>query len=303
MIQLIKSEPKIDFVGKRHFALILSVMLIGIGLFSILQHRGLNYGIDFSGGTLIQIRFEQPTSAAEIKEHLASLEMEGIVVQNFAGSSGTEFLIRFPPTSEELEAFTEQVLTRLQSAYSEESIEVRRSEAVGPKISESLRKKGFWAVVLSVIGMLLYITWRFEFRFAIGAVVALIHDVLITLGALSWKEVPINLPIIAAFLTVVGYSVNDTIIVSDRIRENLRKMGEKDQVDVINRSINQTLSRTLLTSGTTLFAVLALYLFGGGVIQDFSFALLVGFTIGTYSSIFIASPILLLFKRTKKRLK
>ncbi len=300
MLEIIKPNTHIDFIGKLKYAVVFSTLFIVGGLIFIFSKGGLNYGVDFAGGVLIQVRFNQSTTAGEIKKGLESLETEGLVVQNFGGSNNAEFLIRTSGLPENLEQFSDQVLKLLQAAYPNGSIEIRRSETVGPKISASLRKKGLWAVILSIIGMLIYITWRFEFRFALGAIIALIHDVLITLGAISLKGIPIDLSTIAAFLTIVGYSVNDTIIVSDRIRENFRKIGTRDELGVVNKSINETLSRTILTSGVTLLSVLALYLFGGGVVQDFAFALLIGFSVGTYSSIYIASPIVLILRKKKK---
>jgi preprotein translocase subunit SecF len=300
MLEIIKPHTNINFIGKLKYTVILSALVILGGLFSIVSRGGLNYGVDFSGGTLIQVRFSQSTTASEIKKGLEPLNAEGLVVQNFGGGDNSEFLIRASGLPESLERFSDQTLKLLQEAYPNGDIEVRRSETVGPKISASLRKKGFWAVILSILGMLIYITWRFEFRFGVGAVVALTHDVLVTLAAVSIKGIPVDLSIVAAFLTVVGYSVNDTIVVSDRIRENFRKLGTRDETGVINKSINETLGRTILTSGVTLLSVLALYFFGGGVIQDFAFALLVGFFAGVYSTIYIASPVVLLFKKKKK---
>jgi preprotein translocase subunit SecF len=180
-------------------------------------------------------------------------------------------------------------------------VEVRRAEMVGPQVGKDLRKKGLMAILYAMIGILIYITWRFEFRFALGAIIALIHDVLITLGIFSLLGKEINLPTIAAFLAIIGYSLNDTIIVYDRIRENMGKLARESFVTVINRSINETLSRTIITSATTLLVVLALFIFGGGVIHDFAFALLVGIIVGTYSSIFVASPILISWENYKSR--
>jgi preprotein translocase subunit SecF len=208
-------------------------------------------------------------------------------------------------TTGALEGLSETVRDALTSTFGPDDLEVRRVEMVGPKVGDDLRRKGMLAVFFSILGMLAYIWWRFELRFGIGAIFCLVHDVIITLGALSLTNKPIDLPIIAALLTVVGYSVNDTIIISDRIRENMKKMSRGRLNDIVNKSINQTLSRTCITAGTTLMVCVALFFLGGEVIHDFAFTLLVGICAGTYSSIFIASPLLIvwekLFPQKKKR--
>ncbi len=228
---------------------------------------------------------------------LEGLTIEGLSVQAFGEKEANEYLITMTKTTGELEGLSEDVKIALNNRFGRESLEVRRVEMVGPKVGKDLRRKGMLAVIFSLLGMLMYIWWRFELRFGVGAIICLIHDVIITLGALSLTNKAVDLPIIAALLAVVGYSVNDTIIISDRIRENLKKMSRGRLRDIVNKSINQTLSRTCITAGTTLMVVIALFSLGGEVIHDFAFTLLVGICIGTYSSIFIASPLLIVWER------
>jgi preprotein translocase subunit SecF len=297
-MQLIKPDINLDFVGKRKAAVIFSAALILIGLISLVMKGGPEYGIDFAGGTLVQIKFEETTKAADIKGALKDLGLKGLTVQQF-GDEANEFLVRAQDVSGELKGLSQNILAALEKSYGAGKADVRRTEMVGPQVGKDLREKGLLAVLYAMIGILAYVTWRFEFRFAVGAVVALIHDVLITLGVFSLFGKEIDLPIIAAFLAIIGYSLNDTIIVYDRIRENMGKHGREGFHAVINRSINETLSRTILTSGTTLLVVLALFVFGGGVIHNFAFALLVGVIVGTYSSIFVASPLLIFWEDRK----
>ncbi len=294
-MQLIKPDINLDFVGKRKLALIVSVALIVIGMASLLV-RGPNYGIDFAGGTLVQVQFAQATDASAIKKAIAVLDLGNPVVQSF-GDNQNEFLIRVEQASGELKGLSVQIQDALEQTYEKGNIDIRRVEMVGPQVGKDLRNKGLKALFYAMLGLLVYISWRFEFRFAVGAIIALVHDVLITLGAFSLSGREIDLPIIAAFLAIIGYSLNDTIIVYDRIRENLGKHNKESFIFVINRSINETLSRTLLTSGTTLLVVLALFVLGGGVIHNFAFAMLIGILVGTYSSIFVASPVLIFWQQ------
>ena len=297
-MQLIKPDTNIDFVGKRKLALIFSIVLILIGLVSLLIKGGPNYGIDFAGGTLVQVQFAQSTDAANIKRALADLDLGSLVVQRF-GDNQNEFLIRVEQSSAELQGLSIQIQDVLEKTYAKGDVDIRRVEMVGPQVGKDLRSKGLKALFYAMLGLLVYISWRFEFRFAVGAIVALVHDVLITLGAFSLFGKEIDLPIIAAFLAIIGYSLNDTIIVYDRIRENLGKHNKESFSFIVNRSINDTLSRTLLTSGTTLLVVLALFVLGGGVIHNFAFAMLIGVLIGTYSSVFVASPLLIFWQQKK----
>jgi preprotein translocase subunit SecF len=247
----------------------------------------------------VQVRFEQPTTSAEIKEVLKGEELPSVLVQHaweFGQKSGHEYIVRLDLGEGKPEALTQAVRGALDSHFGTEALEIRRVDMVGPRVGKDLRSKGIKSIVFALIGILIYVSWRFQFKFACGAVLALVHDVMITLCAFSLTNKEISLPIIAAFLAIIGYSLNDTIVVYDRVRENLRKYRRQPFDWVINRSINDTLSRTLLTSGTTLMVVVALFLFGGGVIHDFAFALLVGILVGTYSSIFIASPVVVFWQ-------
>ncbi len=292
-MELIKPGTNFDFVGNFRRAYLVSLALILAGVISLIVHGGPNYGIDFAGGTLVQIRFKEPTRIDDVRKALATAELAEAAIQDF-GTNGTgpsEFLIRVPIKGEQLSDFSAQITSALEAKFGKDSWEIQRMETVGPRVGSELRWRALLAVIAATIMMGVYIWIRFELRFGIGAAVALFHDVLITVGALSLANYEFDLTIVAALLTVVGFSVNDTVIVSDRIRENLRK-NRRDPLDkIINRSINETLSRTVLTTGTAILVLLALFFLGGKVINGFAFALLVGFTVGTYSSIFIASPI------------
>ncbi|MEE4252431.1 MAG: protein translocase subunit SecF [Desulfuromusa sp.] len=297
-MQLIKPDTNIDFIGKRKIAMFISIALILIGLASLVVKGGPNYGIDFAGGTLVQVKFAQPTDASTIKQGLELLDLGSLVVQSF-GDNQNEFLIRVEQSTTELQGLAQQIQKSLEATYDKGNVDIRRVEMVGPQVGKDLRSKGLKAIFYAMLGLLAYISWRFEFRFAVGAIVALVHDVMITLGVFSLFGKEIDLPIIAAFLAIIGYSLNDTIIVYDRIRENLGKHHKESFPFIVNRSINETLSRTLLTSGTTLLVVLALFILGGGVIHNFAFAMLIGVLVGTYSSIFVASPILIFWQQKK----
>jgi preprotein translocase subunit SecF len=299
-MQLIKPDTNFDFVGKRKIALVFSLALIVIGIVSLISKGGPDYGIDFAGGTMVQVRFTEATNATKIKEALAGMDVGSLVVQQF-GDDQNEFMIRMEKTSEKLQGIGLEVQNHLTTSYGADKVEVRRTEMVGPQVGSDLRMKGLKAILYAMLGLLAYISWRFEFRFAVGAIVALLHDVAITLGAFSLTGREIDLPIVAAFLAIIGYSLNDTIIVYDRIRENVGRYNKESFSFIINRSVNDTLSRTFLTSGTTLLCVLALFIWGGGVIHNFAFAMLVGILIGTYSSIFVASPILIFWEQRKLR--
>jgi preprotein translocase subunit SecF len=293
-MQIIKQDINIDFVGKRKLAIIASGIVILLGLISLTINGGPNYGIDFVGGTLVQVEFSQDTDAAKIKDSLATLELGSIVVQRF-GDHPNEFLIRVQEGDKSSD-LSGKISKTLNAVYGDGAVDLRRVEMVGPQVGKDLRQKGLLSILYAMIGILIYVAWRFELRFAVGAIIALLHDILITLGIFSLTGREIDLPIIAAFLAIIGYSLNDTIVVYDRIRENYGKHQKKGFGSIVNHSINETLSRTILTSGTTLMVVLALFVFGGGVIHNFAFALLIGILVGTYSSIFVASPILIFWE-------
>ncbi len=299
-MELIKPGTSIDFVRYSKWALVFSISLVLLGLASIWYRGGPNYGVDFVGGTVVQVKFTQPTSIADIRQALAAANIANITVQDF-GQGGNEFLIRIPVTEAGTEGLPGQIQQGLAGKFGEQTFEVRRVETVGPKVGKDLRRKALLAVLFSTVMMGLYIAFRFEPRFGVGAAVALLHDVLITAGALSIANMEFDLTVVAALLTVVGFSVNDTVIVCDRIRENMRKLRRDSLTAIINRSINETLSRTIITTGTAVLVIIALLFLGGEVIHAFAFALLVGFTIGTYSSIYVASPIVLLWEKEGKR--
>ena len=289
-MQLFKSETHFNFMGRIKVAVIFSTVLILIGLGSVAVSGGLKFGIDFAGGTLIQLQFKNPPDIEVIRDGLKTIGLGESTIQEFG--SKRDILIRVQRSEEKLEAVGSMVRKSLMGKFNVDEISVERVEMVGPKVGRDLREKALLSILYAIIGIVIYISWRFELQYAIAAIIALIHDVLVTMGAFSIFDKEFTLVIVAAFLTIIGYSLNDTIVVFDRIRENLRRKGKSSIADMINTSINQTLSRTLLTSGTTLLVVIALFFFGGEIIHDFSFALLVGIFIGTYSSIFIASVFL-----------
>ena len=300
-MQLFKDETHFDFMGKIKSAITFSSVLILVGLISIAISGGLKYGIDFAGGTLVQLQFKNPPDIEVIRDGLKTIGLGDSAIQEFG--SKKDILIRVEKSEEKLEAVGAMVRRSLSGEFNIEEITLERVEMVGPKVGRDLREKALLSILYAIIGIVIYISWRFELQYAIAAIIALIHDVLVTMGAFSIFDKEFTLVIVAAFLTIIGYSLNDTIVVFDRIRENLRRKGKFSTIDIINASINQTLSRTLLTSGTTLLVVVALFFLGGEIIHDFSFALLVGIFIGTYSSIFIASVFLVYWdsRRTAHR--
>ena len=296
-MQLFKNETHFNFMGRIKAAVIFSIVLILIGLGSIVVSGGLKFGIDFAGGTLIQLQFKNPPDIKVIRDGLKTIGLGESTIQEFG--SKRDILIRVQRSEEKLEAVGSMVRRSLMGKFNVDEITVERVEMVGPKVGRDLREKALLSILYAIIGIVIYISWRFEVQYAIAAIIALIHDVLVTMGAFSIFDKEFTLVIVAAFLTIIGYSLNDTIVVFDRIRENLRRKGKSSMSEMINMSINQTLSRTLLTSGTTLLVVIALFFFGGEIIHDFSFALLVGVFIGTYSSIFIASVFLVYWDSRK----
>ena len=296
-MQLFKHETRFDFMGQIKAAMIISGIVILIGLGSVVFSGGLKYGIDFAGGTLVQLQFKNPPDIEVIRDGLKTIGLGESTIQEFG--SKKDILIRVERSEEKLEAVGAMVKRSLSGKFNSDEIIVERVEMVGPKVGRDLREKALLSILYAIIGIVIYISWRFEFQYAIAAIIALMHDVLVTMGAFSILDKEFTLVIVAAFLTIIGYSLNDTIVVFDRIRENLRRKGKLSLSEIINSSINQTLSRTLLTSGTTLLVVLALFFFGGEIIHDFSFALLVGVFVGTYSSIFIASVFLVYWASRK----
>ena len=301
-MEIFKRVTEFDFMAKKTTAVTLSCTVILIGIISIAVHGGLKYGIDFSGGTLVQLKFKNPPIIEEIRDGLRTIGLGESTIQEYG--SNNHVLIRVERSDGKLEEIGTKIKNSLVGKYEAENIVVERVEMVGPKVGKDLREKAILSIVYAIIGIVIYISWRFEFQYAVAAIIALIHDVLVTMGAFSLADKEFTLVIVAAFLTIIGYSLNDTIVVFDRIRENMRRKGKTLLKDIINTSINQTLSRTILTSGTTLLVVVALFFLGGEIIHDFSFALIVGVLVGTYSSIFIASAFLVYWesRSAKKRI-
>jgi preprotein translocase subunit SecF len=307
-MELIKPGTKIPFTRYRKIAVILSTA-VNLAVLALLFFKGPNLGVDFAGGTMVQLKFQQKVSIPEIRQALQTVQLGSSSIQDFGQEGGNEYLVRLDTESVDLGALGERMKKALAARFGADKFEVRRIESVGPKIGEDLRRRGTLSVIAATIMMGVYI-WvrfgaafgaRFGLHFGIGAVIALIHDILITVGALMLANYEFDLTVIAALLTIVGFSVNDTVVICDRIRENLRKIKRETLESIINQSINETLSRTILTTGTALMVLLALYMLGGAVIRPFAFSLLVGFISGVYSTIFIASPVILLWGNTVRR--
>ena len=345
-MQFIKPDINVNFLGKRKVAFYISLAMILVSFASVIVHKGLRYGVDFAGGTLIQVKFSAPVAMDDIKAGLSTIELGKSSVQRFGDPQDNEYLIRTEGSIITSEGFSFQVQNALKSA-TENDVEIRRVEMVGPQVGKDLREKALFAMFFALLFIAIYISGRFELKwilsgvmagaligavyflsifnvsipflmtaavlvtlvlfwflelkYAMGAIVALIHDVIITVGIFSILGKEFTLPIIAALLTIIGYSLNDTIIVFDRIRENLRKYHKNTLEFIINRSINETLARTILTSLTTLIVLGALFVLGGGIIHDFAFAMIIGVLVGTYSSIYVASPILLAWQVRRKK--
>ena len=289
-MQFLKEKTHFNFMGKRKIAAIFSAILLLISIVSI-STQGLNFGIDFTGGTMIELAYEETADLNKIRTTLAKAGHDDAIVQNFG--SVHEVLIRLPVIeSANMAALSNEIVDVLKAANTSE-IDVRRVEFVGPQVGEELTEQGGLAMLYALIGILIYVSLRFEYRFAIGSVAALVHDVLLTLGIFSVFQFEFDLTVLAAILAIIGYSLNDTIVVFDRVRETFLKMRKGSSEEIINLALNDTLSRTLMTSITTLLVVSSLFLFGGEVIHAFSIALLLGIVVGTYSSIYIASNVVL----------
>jgi preprotein translocase subunit SecF len=345
-MEIIKKGTNIDFIGKRYIAFTLSALMILIGIISLIFHGGPKYGIDFAGGTLIQIKFGSPVEIDRIKSGLSAATLENSSVQLFGDKKENEFLIRTNTPIIANKEFSDSLAGALKTATGNNP-EIRRIEMVGPQVGKDLQQKALFAIFYSLVFIAVYISGRFEFkwmlsiiigaalfgavyffslynlnmgilitaallvtfvvfylldlRYAMAAIVALIHDVMITIGIFSIMDKEFNLPIIAAILTIIGYSLNDTIVVFDRIRENIKKYTKTTFIDIINRSVNETLSRTILTSGTVFIVVLTLFILGGEIIHDFAFAMLVGVISGTYSTVYVANPILIAWQSKDKK--
>lgn len=312
-MQIFDRKTHIDFIGNRRLPVAVSVLLV-IATFVLLFTRGLNFGLDFTGGTLVELSYAEPVQVAPVRKQLADSGVADAVVQHFGTSR--DIMVRIPVSkdgnsstlsNQVVEILRQNVGDRLLSSrpgkaqqcidkgkkISDCHIQVRRIEFVGPQVGEELTEQGGLAMLYTLIAILAYVMFRFEWRFAIGAIIAISHDVLLTFGFFSLFQLEFSLSVLAAILAVLGYSLNDTIVVFDRIRENFRKIRKGTTVDIMNTSINQTLARTIITSTTTMLTVLALFVFGGDIIHGFAIALMVGIVVGTYSSIYVATPAVL----------
>jgi preprotein translocase subunit SecF len=291
-MKFLNKKTNIDFMGKRKIAFVLSGTLIILSI-AILVFKDLNFGLDFTGGTLIEVSYVTAPEISDVRENLANSGMNDAVVQTFGAA--TDIVVRIPPKDIEGESNAEIstiVLSALQQGVEGEVV-MRRVEFVGPQVGDELTEQGILAVVYSLIGIFLYVMIRFQWRFSVGAVTALVHDIMVTMGILALLQVEFDLTVVAALLAVIGYSLNDTIVLFDRIRENFPRLRKASSLEVVNISVNETLSRTLMTSLTTLLVLIALFIFGGEIIHAFAFTLIVGVLVGTYSSIYVASTTLL----------
>lgn len=299
-MEIIRPGINLDFVGKmKPFALIsAALMIIALG---VIVFRGFHYGIDFEGGSLLQFHFQRELTVDQVRATLRTVGLEDSEIQR--SEKDGDFLVRIPSSDEPLEEIRTRVVGAFRQELGEQGVELRRAEQVGPKVGQDLSRKALFAVIWSALGILVYIWWRFGFRleFALAVVIADIHDVLLTLGLFAITDKEVTLTVLAAVLTVAGYSVNDSIVVLDRIRENLRARPRDPLARVVNASLNETLSRTFLTGGSLLCTLLALILFGGEVLRDFALALVVGVLAGTYSSLFVVAPIVLYWPWTASR--
>ncbi len=303
-MELIRPGTTFDFIGKKKFTVWVSAIALAISLGSIFFVNGLKYGVDFAGGILIQVRFSQPVNISEVRNAMETMGSKDAMVQKFGGEN--EFLIRVEKIEDDLEALSKKIQTFLQERFKGKELEIRRVEVVGPKVGKDLKRKALWAVSLSFAAILIFVAWRFkQVSYGLGGIAALVHDIIVTYGAISIAGLEYSLPLMAVILTIIGFSINDTIVIFDRVRENIKKLRKEDLETVFNISINETLGRTILTSGTVMMVVLILFFFGGPVIHDFAFTLIIGLISGTYSTIYIASPVVLFwnkhFTRKKKR--
>jgi preprotein translocase subunit SecF len=295
-MELIKPGLKIPFTRYRKTAIIVST-IVNLAVLIMLFTKGPNLGVDFAGGTMVHLKFQQNVTIPGVRQAFEKMDLGGSVIQDFGQPGANEYLVRLDKTSVEIGVLGEQIKKSLTDQFGADNFEVRRIEFVGPKIGQDLRQRGALSVIVATIMMGIYIWFRFDLRFGIGAVIALAHDVLIAVGALILANYEFDLTIIAALLTIVGFSVNDTVVICDRIRENMRKIKRETLEGIINISINETLSRTIITTSTALLVLVSLYVLGGAVIRPFAFTLLVGFISGVYSTIFIASPVILMWEK------
>jgi len=295
-MDLIRPGTHYDFIGIKKITLWISALAILITIGSIIYHGGLRNGIDFAGGLVMQIKFSKPVEISEIRGALESSGSKEAVVQNFGGVN--EFLIRVEKSSEELETVSKKIQATLQERFKDRALEILRAEVVGPMVGKDLKQKAMWAVILSLLGIMIYIAFRFhKFSYGLGGLISLFHDIIVTYGAISVLNLEYNLSLMAVVLTVIGFSINDTIVIFDRVRENMKKMKKVDLTMVFNESINECLGRTVLTTGTVMISVLILFFFAGQVLHEFTIALIVGIITGTYSTVYIASPVVLFWEQ------
>jgi preprotein translocase subunit SecF len=280
--------PNIDFVGRRRPMLIGSAIVIFIGLASIAIQHGLRMSIDFAGGALVEVRTETVVPLQDIRSVVTGAGFGGAEITRFGEPN--EYLIKVKSVAN-ADSTAKQIVAAIRQGVSAQAVDLRRVETVGPKIGAELRTAAFWAIIYSLIGILIYVGWRFDFRFAVASIIATAHDVFFTLAFFSFARIEVSLGVVAALLTIVGYSLNDTVVVFDRIRENLHLRRREDFDKLVNTSINETLSRTVITGTTTLLVLLSLIFLGGEVIKDFAITLFFGIVVGTYSSVFIAAPV------------
>ncbi|MDH5489706.1 MAG: protein translocase subunit SecF [Rhodospirillaceae bacterium] len=294
--RIIPENPSVNFIGRRAIFFIFSALLM-VSSVAMFATKGLNYGIDFTGGIMIEIKTEKPNQISLLRERLSGLGLGSIELQEFGAPDDILIRIQRQEGGEEAQ---QQAVTSAKEAMGNIVAEYRRTELVGPKVSDELFMNGIYAVLSAMLAILIYIWFRFEWQFGLGAVIALLHDVVSTIGIFALLGLEFNLATVAAMLTIAGYSINDTVVVFDRVRENMRKYKVKPMDELLNDSANETLSRTVVTSLTTLIALLALYMLGGSVIRDFSFAMIWGVLIGTYSSVSLAVPLLLYLGVTRR---
>ncbi len=290
-MKILNRKTQIDFMSHRKMAFVLSAILMVLSI-ATLATRGLNFGLDFTGGMLIEVSYPSAPPISDVRANLSGAGLNDAVVQTFGAAS--DIVVRIPPRSEdESDAELSTIVLEALQKGVEGDVIMRRVEFVGPQVGDELAEQGILAVVYAMIGIFLYVMFRFQWRFSVGAVAALIHDVVISMGILSAVQIEFDLTVVAALLAVIGYSLNDTIVLFDRIRENFPRLRKRTPIEVVNTSVNETLSRTVMTSLTTLLVLTALFIFGGEIIHAFAFTLIVGVLVGTYSSIFVASTVLL----------
>lgn len=296
-MELIPPNTKIDFMGNRVYAYVFTTVMIVLSLLSYPIKGLINLGIDFTGGVTVQIQFKKPVDIEHIRKALEPISANPTVQRFSMGSAGEDYIVRLEAPDEGTEKFSIELQNLLETGFGKGNVEIRGLEVVGPKVGRDLQEAAIWATIVALAMLLVYMAFRFTFSMGLGAIFCLVHDLIIIYGFFVWTGKEFNLTILAAMLTVIGYDINDTIVVCDRIRENLKMMRKQPLAEVLNISINQTLSRTILTSGFTLLVVVALLFFGTHVLKDFAWALLVGILFGTYSSIFVASPLILAIDR------